>query len=118
MYFSYYTTVIFTIIDSQAETSEAENSSTSSSSHTARPELQDVLMKLFPVADKWENIGIMVGIEPDKLNAVKEGNSSSQNCLCEMLKIWVKQVNPSPTWTAIRVALETVGEEKLAGNLT
>ena len=66
--------VIFIIIDSQAETSEAENSSTSSSSHIARPELRDVLMKLFPVADKWENIGIMVGIEPDKLNAVKEGN--------------------------------------------
>ena len=90
----------------------------SHSSHTAKPELSKLFKKLFKVADKWENIGILLGIDSDKLNAVRKvENSSSQDCLREMLKLYLKQVKPPPTWSAVADVLETVGEEELAGNL-
>lgn len=64
-------------------------------------------MELLPVAAKWENIGTVVKIKSDKLdNIKKENNNSQHDCLREMLKTWVKQVNPSPTWCAMADALE------------
>ena len=75
-------------------------------------------MELFPVAAKWENIGIFVGIKPDKLDNIKKENSSSQpDCLREMLKIWVKQVDPPPTLSNMASALQGIGEDSIARNL-
>ena len=75
-------------------------------------------MKLYPVAAKWENIGILVGIKPNILDSIKKDNSSSQeDCLREMLKVWEKQVNPPPTWSAMADALCIIGENEFARNL-
>ena len=45
--------------------------------------------------------------------------SSTQDCLLEVLKKWLRRVNPYPTWKAIVDALKSivVGEEKLAHKL-
>ena len=103
-------------IGSQAESSE--DSSVSHYSHSVRPTLPQLLKKLYNVAEKWEDIGILIEIESDKLNNVKkENNPSQRDCLREMLKIWMKQVSPPPTWSSMADALETVGEEELAGSL-
>ena len=34
-----------------------------------------------------------------------------------MLKLWLKVVNPQPTWSAIVDALQSLGEDTLAKNL-
>ena len=105
-----------TFIGSQVETSD--DSSISLSSRSAKPELREIFMQLFPVAAKWENIGIFVGIKPDKLDNIKKENSSSQpDCLREMLKIWVKQIDPPPTWSTMADALQRIGEDGIARNL-
>ena len=70
------------------------------------------------MASKWKNIGVLVGVDSDKLNAVEADNSSlSQDCLREMLTIFVKQVKPLPSLSAIADALESLGEQKLADDL-
>ena len=75
-------------------------------------------MKLYPVAAKWENLGIFVGIKPNILDSIKKDNSSSQeDCLREMLKVWEKQVNPPPTWSTMADALQIIGENELTRNL-
>lgn len=44
-------------------------------------------------------------------------NSKPENRLREMLKLWLKVVNPQPTWSAIVDALQSLGEDTLAKNL-
>ena len=50
------------------------------------------------------------------LDAIKAESSDNKNCLTEMLTLWLKQVNPPPTWSALVMALRqpAVGERKVA----
>ena len=50
------------------------------------------------------------------LGVVQEG--STDNCLREMLKVWLKRVEPPPSRCALVSALEDVGEEEVANTLT
>ena len=82
-----------------------------------KPELRDILKELYSTkaADKWEDIGIMLGIKTSDLDTIKSArNQTSQSCLREMLKLYMQKDSPPPSWTAIVEALEFVGEESLA----
>ena len=83
-----------------------------------KPELKDLIKELLTKAsDKWENIGILLGIEPGRLNGIKASENLSQNCLREMLKIWLNRVSPPPSWAAIADAVELLGDQRLANHL-
>ena len=84
-----------------------------------KPELKDLLKELYAkVSDKWEDIGILLGIEPGRLDAIKTAeNHTAQSCLREMLKIWLKRVSPPPSWAAITEAVELLGDQSLADHL-
>ena len=82
------------------------------------PPLKDLLKELKSVASKWENLGIMLGIDSGILdNIVANNPKNCDNCLREMLKVWLKQVDPPPRWQAVVEALEVLGEPKLASEL-
>ena len=63
------------------------------------------------------NIGIELGIIKTDLDPIKvtEGGNPG-NCLREMLALWLKQVHPPPTWSALITALKqpTIGLQQLA----
>ena len=60
----------------------------------------------------------MLGIDSRILDTVKTSeNSTIQSRLREMLKIWLKQIKPPPSWTAVVEALEDLGDEELASHL-
>ena len=81
-------------------------------------ELKDLVKELYStVSDKWEDIGILLGIEPGRLNAIKTAENLPQSCLREMLKIWLNRVSPPPSWAAIAEAVELLGEQSLADQL-
>jgi hypothetical protein len=84
-----------------------------------KPELKDLLKELYTKAsDKWEDIGILLGIDPGRLDAIKTAeNHIPQSCLREMLKIWLKGVSPPPSWAAIAEAVELLGDQNLANQL-
>ena len=83
-----------------------------------KPELKDLIKELLTKSsDKWENIGILLGIEPGRLDAIKVAENQPQNCLREMLKIWLRSVSPPPSWAAIAEAIDLLGDEKLADHL-
>ena len=84
-----------------------------------KPTLQDLLKQLYSTAsDSWEDIGILLGIDSRALDTIKATeNSKSQSCLREMLKVWLKRVNPPPSWSAIADAVEFMGDEYLANRL-
>ena len=83
------------------------------------PELKDLLKELYcKAADKWEDIGILVDVDQGKLNSIKSSHGNqSEACLREMLKIWVTQVDPSPSWIILIEALENLGCRDLAKDL-
>ena len=69
------------------------------------------------VSADWEDIGLYLEIEEGLLNAVRSDCQQSQKCFREMLKIWLKQVDPCPTWSAIIEAIEVLEYRSLAEKL-
>ena len=84
---------------------------------TVGPELKDLLKELYRVSDKWYNIGILLGIDPRKLDIIKTTENNPHDCLREMLRIWLNEIFPPPSWAAIADAIEVLGEEILANQL-
>ena len=85
-----------------------------------KPELKDIFKELYTkAADKWENLGIFLGVNPGQLDAIKTStnNQSSQNCLREMLKTWLKQIGPAPTWKAMVNAIKDLDDLQLVSEL-
>ena len=83
-----------------------------------KPELSSLLRELIKVDSEWENIGILLEIESHRLESIKTAeHHSTLNCLREMLKIWLKKINPPPSWSAITDALKCLREEQLAHDL-
>ena len=67
------------------------------------------------VADKWEHIGIYLHLPMPTLKTIAaEHQQDFHKCLIGMLGVWLKRVDPPPTWTAIIGAVEFLGKEQLA----
>ena len=68
----------------------------------------------------WYNIGVQLQIPVDTLDSIKVENTyNNGECLREVMKNWLKRVDPRPTWRDVVTALNsrTVGECKLAEEL-
>jgi hypothetical protein len=81
-------------------------------------DLKIVRAAVWEARTQWMNIGIELNILKTNLDAIKmtvQGRNPG-DCLTEMLSLWLKQVNPPPTWTALITTLKrpTVGLEQLA----
>ena len=97
---------------------DQNSSEPSADTESSVPSLQDLLKELYPIANKWEDIGILLNIESVVLRRIKSDNSNDSKaaCLREMLRIWLK-VTPHPSWSAIAEAIELLGNENLADRL-
>ena len=61
------------------------------------------------VATKWEQIGVVLGVNAGFLKTTKRKYPGDYRmCFIEMLKEWMKQVNPPPSWSAIISAIENI----------
>lgn len=88
----------------------------SNSGSVEPPETQDLgtltikntFQLLFSSADEWENIGVFLDVPEGVLNTIAKDNSRSRDCLREMLKVWLKQIDPRPTWKALAEAVEKI----------
>ena len=82
-----------------------------------KPELKDLLKELYTKASEWINIGVFLGIDPGKLDNIKAENHTVQDCLREMLRIWLKGISSPPSWATIADAVELLGDQNLADQL-
>ena len=70
------------------------------------------------VSSIWEDIGLCLGLSTGSLDIIRNDNpSDSKRCFREMIKLWFKRVDPSPSWAAIIEAVDVLGYEVLAKNL-
>ena len=71
-------------------------------------DLAAVQRKLYDVNTKWYNLGLELGLRPPTLDSIKTNYSGDPSqCFCQVLKEWLKGVNPLPTWQAMVNALKS-----------
>lgn len=73
-----------------------------------KPKLNEAFRKLFPLAEKWKIIGILIGLENHILENITKDEKGVQECLGKMLSEWLKIADPPPTWNNIIDAVQTV----------
>ena len=84
-----------------------------------RPGLDDlniVLQALITADTKWHNIGDQLGLSKEVLHRIGANYRLQQECLREILSLWLRGVDPVPTWEGLVDALKnhTVKEDQLA----
>ena len=85
---------------------------------TSPPKFSTLLRELSSkVSADWEDIGVALELEQGQLSAIRSDHQQSKKCFREMLKLWLKQVNPPPSWSAIIEAIELFEYELLAEEL-
>ena len=52
---------------------------------------------LYSAAVKWEDIGLFLELDANDLDIIDSDKNDSHAKLKEMLKLWLKQVEPPPT---------------------
>ena len=71
-----------------------------------KPKIKDVFVKLLPLAAEWRNIGVMLDISDDKLQAIERDRQQGNDCLREMISEWLKSIDPPPTWSKLADAVK------------
>ena len=57
---------------------------------------------------KWHNIGLNLRIKPGTLDTIDVNyRGQCEDCIREVLKEWLKRVEPRPTWDALQEALNS-----------
>ena len=83
-------------------------------------DLAEVVNEVFNARAKWYDIGLNLGVPVGTLNAIRvQYRDNPQDCLREVLMVWLKAVDPQPTWKALVDALQSkaVDEGRLAKEL-
>ena len=88
-----------------------------------RPSLKEILMEIsisevpdYQIMNRWEDIGIQLDITDEELAAIRKKHTvytsddglhhDPDQAFRDMIRFWVKQVNPQPTWSNFVKALE------------
>lgn len=68
---------------------------------------------------RWYDIGLQLGLDPAKLECIKQSGQSNGECLVAMIQLWLKGAEPAPTWGQLCRVLEgsVVGEQQLAATI-
>lgn len=70
--------------------------------------MMTVLKELLPLSIGWENIGALLGIPYEELEVIAHNWNIPSDCLREMIKVWLKMVDPEPTWERLVEAVEII----------
>ncbi len=70
--------------------------------------LKNILHYLCPIREKWMKIGVNLEVETGTLKAIKADYDNVEDRLREMIIVWLDQVSPPPTSSALSAAIEEV----------
>ena len=76
----------------------------------SKPELKDAFKILYSQASHWENIGVLLGMDSNELDKIRDNEREVENCLRAMLSKWLKHVDPVPTWKGLAEAMEVIDQ--------
>ena len=67
---------------------------------------------LSSLASRWEDIGIELDINPDSLDTIEANHDDVRKSLTDMIKLWLRQTTPPPTWQALAAAVQDIDPQK------
>ncbi|CAI8014929.1 NLR family CARD domain-containing protein 3, partial [Geodia barretti] len=71
-------------------------------------DLATLVNELNEVKDKWYHLGVQLKMKPADLNAIRiEFMNNANNCLLEMLSVWLTKLPSPPTWQTVVDALSS-----------
>ena len=76
-------------------------------------DLREVLDETWSYRARWRFIGINLGIDVGTLDAIDANNRRVEDCLLNLINVWLRNTNSRPTRTAIKAALQS--ERVLSG---
>ncbi len=79
-----------------------------------------VMKSLVDAKTKWEFLGLELEIPAEELESIKRTECGNvDQCFLEMLKRWLRIINPSPSWEGLVKALRSrlVGHPNLAESI-
>ena len=64
---------------------------------------------ILPIADDRQNIGVFLKVSGSDLKQIESDYSSRcRDCAREMIRKWLIQVNPPPTWKSLAEAIKII----------
>ena len=77
----------------------------------------DVCLRLLlPIAKDWHTIGTLLKVPSPELEQIESDYLSCRDRVREMIKKWLKQIKPYPTWKRLAEAVKYI-EPSLARNI-
>ena len=76
-----------------------------------------VLNEIHDARTKWYYIGIEIKLDVSTLKSIESKYSDCKDCLREVITVWLKAVQPKPTWRSLvddALRRPVVDESKLA----
>ena len=78
------------------------------SDHLGISDLVKVQKAVWEARADWYDIGLGLTISADDLDAIQNDHHGiSKTCFREMLKVWLRRSEPSPTWTELAKVLRS-----------
>lgn len=79
-------------------------------------DLSKVREFLYDVRRKWYDIGLQLNILLTELDVIKDKSMDPADSLLEVIRLWLRSIEPLPTWRILADALrnKVVDEVKLA----
>ena len=78
-------------------------------------DLYEVKGEVVSVAARWKDLGLALRLEPDRLNVIEGENRRMDDCLTEVLSLWLKKMYDyerlgDPSWQLLaRAVADPVG---------
>lgn len=78
--------------------------------------LSKVLNLLVSASIKWFDLGLQLGLRESDLKVIEydRGKDGAHVCLREMISLWLKMINPQPSWEGLVVALKKPSVQLIA----
>ena len=61
---------------------------------------------ILSLASEWKNVGLLLDIDIGTLNNIEHDYAKANDCLREMLCMWLKQIDPPPSWQMLADAVK------------
>ena len=78
--------------------------------------LKEILDQTWNYRARWRFIGIELGIDVGTLDAIDKDNRKVEDCLQEMITLWLRSSQPKPSRHAISMALQSGCVSRTVGN--